>query len=165
MVKLVDVVVGERVKDVLAYFARGHDAQRAKDAQLIGDGGLAHAQDQTEIADTKFNMRQQPDDTDARRVGERLEQFGDARGSNAVEQMGFGGVRQRCIGMVVGADGQSFVHATLTEHIKTRLYILPVLPPPVKFGDGKRMSLPLCFLEHPPDETRQIEAHNPAQPV
>ncbi len=73
MVELVDMIIVKGVVDMLAFFACAYNAQGAQNAQLVGNGGLAHFKGDAEIANTHFRVRQDADDADACGVCQRLE--------------------------------------------------------------------------------------------
>lgn len=52
--EVVDVVVGEGVVDRFAFAAVVDHAGVAQDAELVGDGGLAHPEDLREVGDGEF---------------------------------------------------------------------------------------------------------------
>ncbi len=71
-----DVLVGERVVDVLAVAAGGDDATVAKGSQALGDGGLVGAGRCHQLGDADLALGDQLDEGEARRIGDGLEEFG-----------------------------------------------------------------------------------------
>jgi len=110
MKKVVDMFIGQGVKDMAAFFARADNAQIAQNPQLMRHRGLAHAQHQAQISHTKLGVREQADNANSRWVGKGFEKLGHMGGSNAIEQVFFGGSSQAFVGVVRGANGERIGH-------------------------------------------------------
>ena len=67
-----------------------HQPPFAQRAQLVGDGGLFHAQQGCEVVDTQVGMQQGGDDAHAGGVGQRLKQIGDRPGRRRRQQGALG---------------------------------------------------------------------------
>ena len=74
-----DVLVVEGVEDDAAIAARPHQAHAAKQAQLVGDGGLADPQHRRQVAHAQLAVRQGIENPHARGVPERAEGVGQPR--------------------------------------------------------------------------------------
>ncbi len=74
------MVVVYRVKDLPARFARTDEMHLPQPAQLMGDGGFGHTESIRKGAHALFAVHEQGDETDAARVAEGAEEFGEFDG-------------------------------------------------------------------------------------
>ena len=69
------MVIFNGVEDLSARFARAHEVHLAQSTQLMGYGGLGHAESIGEGADAHFPVDELGNDANAARVAEGAEEF------------------------------------------------------------------------------------------
>src|SRR5690606_22697946 len=87
-----DVVVVERVEGVASSAADAHESRPAKQAQLMGNGRLAQADERRQIEHAALAAAERVDNPHTRRVGEQLEQVShDLDGAGVQKARALGG--------------------------------------------------------------------------
>ena len=106
--ELGDVVVVEAVDDTTAVALPGDEAEGAQEAELVGDGGLFHADGGGEFGDRVRGVAQGGEDQQSGGGGQCLEGGGYRRGGGLVERS------------VVGANGGTSRARRATGECRTR---------------------------------------------
>lgn len=105
--ELEDVVIVDGVVNESSGAARTDEAHASQEAELMGDGRLAHADKRRDVADTELSIRQGIEDPhagrvaqDTKRVGKRLD------GAGREQALATSGRRARVevLGLTIGVD-------------------------------------------------------------
>lgn len=85
--ELGDVVIVERVVDEPPGTAPAHDPRRAQEAEGVGDGGFAHADQRGEVTDAEFaGEAEGVEQAGPVGVAEQFEELGDPRSLGRIDQ-------------------------------------------------------------------------------
>jgi hypothetical protein len=85
--EIAHVIIVETIERVLAFPAELHKVQMTQQAQLMGDRRLRHAEQLGQIIDAQLGVQQRRNHAQARRVSQRLEEFGKPQRIGLSEQV------------------------------------------------------------------------------
>jgi hypothetical protein len=120
--ELEDVVIVDGVVHESSGAAWTNEAHPSQEAELMGDGRLAHADERGDIADAKLSVRERIEDShagwitqDAKRVGKPFDRAGRQQ---ALTSRG-GRARIEVLGLTTGVDGrqlrEDIVHSSAVQ--------------------------------------------------